>query len=106
MMATVIYLCLAILAAAAALALGRLLKGPTVLDRIIGFDLVAICIVGMMVVLSVWWNTHLFIEIMLIFSLLGFVGTVAFVCYLHNHPAKLKAGKKGPRARKKKAPHV
>lgn len=91
MMSAVIFLCLSLLASAAAMALVRILKGPSILDRIIGFDLVSICIVGMMIVLSVWWQTHLFIEIMLIFSLLGFVGTVAFVSYLHNDPTKLRS---------------
>ncbi|GAT33631.1 multicomponent K+:H+ antiporter subunit F [Terrimicrobium sacchariphilum] len=97
MMTIVVILALALLIAASMLALVRVLMGPTIIDRIIAFDLVAISIVGMMVILSVWWKTQLFIEIMLIFSLLGFVGTVAFVCYLHNDPSKLKrVGKKEP----------
>jgi multisubunit Na+/H+ antiporter MnhF subunit len=82
MIATCITICLVLLAAAALLALHRVIVGPTVLDRIVGFDMVAICIVGMVVLLSVLWDTDLFIELMLIFSLLGFVGTVAFVSYL------------------------
>lgn len=90
MMHLIIYASIALLAGTISLALWRLLAGPSILDRIIAFDLVALAIVGLMVLLSVWWNTHLFIEIMLIFSLLGFVGTIAFVCYLHNDPTKLK----------------
>jgi multisubunit Na+/H+ antiporter MnhF subunit len=75
-------ICLILLATAALIALYRLVAGPTVLDRIVAFDMIAICIVGMMVLLSVLWRTQLFLELMLIFSLLGFVGTVAFVSYL------------------------
>lgn len=90
MMELVIYACLTLLAGAIVMALWRLLAGPSILDRIIAFDLVALSIVGMMVLFSVLWKTHLFIEIMLIFSLLGFVGTVAFVCYLYNDPTKLR----------------
>jgi multisubunit Na+/H+ antiporter MnhF subunit len=75
-------ICLLLLAIAALIALYRLITGPTVLDRIVAFDMVAICIVGKMVLLSVLWKTQLFLELMLIFSLLGFVGTVAFVSYL------------------------
>lgn len=91
MMTLVAIFCLGLLLASTVMALGRLLAGPSILDRIIAFDLVAISIVGLMVLLSVWWKTHLFVEIMLIFSLLGFVGTVAFVCYLHNDPSRLKS---------------
>lgn len=104
MMTFVAPVCLVLLLAATILALGRLLAGPSILDRIISFDLVAIGIVGMMVLLSVWWKTHLFVEIMLIFSLLGFVGTVAFVCYLHNDPAKLKTKLRDKRTEEKSKP--
>jgi multisubunit Na+/H+ antiporter MnhF subunit len=65
------------------LGLARLVKGPTVLDRILSFDLIATSIVGMIVLLSVLWQTPLYLELVLIFSLLGFVGTVAFVFHLH-----------------------
>jgi len=72
-----------ILGLATLLALRRVFSGPSVLDRIIGFDAGAICMIGMMVLLSVRWKTGILIEIMLIFSLLGFVGTIAFVSYLN-----------------------
>lgn len=72
-----------ILGLATLLALRRVFSGPSVLDRIIGFDAGAICMIGMMVLLSVRWKTGILIEIMMIFSLLGFVGTIAFVSYLN-----------------------
>jgi multicomponent Na+:H+ antiporter subunit F len=72
-----------ILSAATILALRRVFTGPSVLDRIIGFDAGAICMIGMMALLSIRWKTGLLIEIMMIFSLLGFVGTIAFVSYLN-----------------------
>lgn len=90
----VVLLCFVLLTATAGMALFRLLSGPTIVDRIIGFDLLATSIGGMIILLSIWWKTHLFIEIMLIFSLLGFVGTVAFVSYLHNNPSKLRGRKR------------
>lgn len=88
-----VLLCFVLILATAAMAVWRLLSGPSIVDRIIGFDLLATSIGGMIVLLSVWWKTHLFIEIMLIFSLLGFVGTVAFVSFLHNNPGKLRGRK-------------
>lgn len=65
------------------LGLVRLARGPTVLDRILAFDLIATSAVGMVVLLSVKWQTAVYLELILIFSLLGFVGTVAFVFHLH-----------------------
>ncbi len=88
---TVVPICLFLLVISALLALRRLLIGPTIIDRIVGFDMTTVCIIGMMVLLSVWWDTHLFIEIMLIFSLLGFVGAIAYVSYLHLHPGKIRS---------------
>ena len=83
MIETCTFISFVILSAATLLALRRTFKGPSVLDRIIGFDAGAICMIGMMVLLSVRWKTGLLIEIMMIFSLLGFVGTIAFVSYLN-----------------------
>jgi len=68
----------------------RMAVGPTILDRIIAFDMVAISTVALMGILSIRWDTDLFLELILIFSLLGFFGTVALVFYLQrtyaSHP--------------------
>ncbi|RYD61804.1 MAG: K+/H+ antiporter subunit F [Verrucomicrobiaceae bacterium] len=84
MINTVIYICYVQLAIAAFFALKRLLQGPTMLDRTIGFDMLTTTTVGTVVLVSVSRHTQIYIELMLIFSLLGFVGTVAFVSYLHS----------------------
>jgi multisubunit Na+/H+ antiporter MnhF subunit len=65
------------------LGLVRLARGPTVLDRVLAFDLIATCAVGMILLLSIQWDTSLYLELILIFSLLGFLTTVAFVFYLN-----------------------
>ncbi len=90
-------LCFLILSAAIVLALCRLMAGPTVLDRVIGFDLASTCLVGMIGLASVLWNTDLFIEIMMIFALLGFVATISFVSFLSTRPEKLDPGDASPR---------
>lgn len=60
----------------------RLVRGPTVIDRIMAFDAVVLCAVGLIVLLSRTWETPLFLELILIVSCLGFFGTVALVSYL------------------------
>ena len=84
----VIYICFAALTLAIVCALVRLRRGPSVLDRILAFDLIATCVVGMVVLLSVKWNTPMYLEAILIVSLLGFFTTVAFVFYLYGGKSK------------------
>ena len=83
-----VLVCSVPLGIASVLAIWRLMRGPSVLDRIIGFDLLTVCIVGMMALVSIWWKTQVYIEMMIIYSLIGFIGTVTFVSYLHNYTAR------------------
>jgi multicomponent K+:H+ antiporter subunit F len=78
----VLIICFAALTLSILCGLYRLAMGPSVLDRIMAFDLIATCAVGKVVLLSIWWNTPVYIELVLIFSLLGFFGAVAFVYHL------------------------
>ena len=83
MMIFVVNLSFSILTIAVLMGLYRLAKGPTVLDRVMAFDLVATCIVGMIILLSIRWRTSMYLELIIIFCLLGFLTTVAYVIYLH-----------------------
>lgn len=83
MIETTLSICFVILACAALLALWRVIAGPRVLDRVMAYDSAAISIIGMMVLLSIRWRSELLIETIMIFSLLGFMGSIAFVCYLN-----------------------
>jgi len=73
----------AVLTVSILLGLYRLARGPHVIDRVMAFDLITSCAVGMIVLLSIQWNTPLYLELILIVSLLGFLTTIAFVFYLN-----------------------
>jgi len=60
----------------------RMAHGPTVVDRILAFDAIVLCAVGLTALQSRWWQSELYIELVLIISSLGFFGTVAFVFFL------------------------
>lgn len=60
----------------------RLARGPSVVDRILAFDAVVLCAVGLTATLSREWNTEHYVELILIVSSLGFFSTVAFVFFL------------------------
>jgi len=77
----VIHICFATLFFVMVCGFVRLRRGPSVLDRILAFDLIATCVVAMVVLLSVKWSTPMYLEAILIVSLLGFFTTVAFVYY-------------------------
>ena len=75
----------AIAAVALAMALcgWRLLRGPSLPDRILALDTLAINAVALVVLLGIRWQTAMLFEAALIIAMLGFVSTVAlarFVC--------------------------
>lgn len=82
MITTILDLASILLTVAILCGLVRMALGPTVIDRIMAFDLITTSSVGMIVLLSIRWETPLYMELILIFSLLGFFGTVVFVHYL------------------------
>lgn len=89
---------LLILAGTALCGIYRLFVGPSRVDRILSFDMIAISAVAMISVLSLKGRTPEFLELILLFSLLGFFGTVILVFYEHkSHPGpedvKYKEGK-------------
>lgn len=71
-----------LLALCIVLGLFRMARGPTVLDRILAFDLITTSAVGIIALLSIQWRTTDYIELILIYTLLGFSGATAFVFYL------------------------
>lgn len=82
MTALFLQLSLAILLTSMLLGFWRLARGPTVVDRILAFDAVVLCAVGLITVLSRVWQSDFYLELILIISSLGFFGTVAFVLFL------------------------
>lgn len=60
----------------------RLLRGPTVPDRVLALDTLYLAVVALVVMLGLRWQTPLLFEAALIVALLGFVGTVALARYL------------------------
>lgn len=64
----------------------RLIKGPTVFDRIVALDLISTQLIAVIGVLSMLLQTVYFLEVILVITLLVFVGTVAYAKYLQGGP--------------------
>jgi len=60
----------------------RLLRGPTLPDRILALDTLYINALALLVVLGIHLADRLLYEVALLIGLLGFVGTVALAKYL------------------------
>jgi multicomponent K+:H+ antiporter subunit F len=64
------------------LATWRLLRGPTLPDRILALDTLYVNSMAVLILVGMRFNTELFFEAALIIAMLGFVGTVALAKYL------------------------
>ncbi len=67
---------------AASLGLWRVARGPSTLDRMLGFDLVTVTLAGLVLVFSALTGEGAYIEAVLVLSALGFLTTVAYFYYL------------------------
>lgn len=81
-MSTIFIICYLVLFAAILCSVVRFSLGPTTLDRILAFDIIAISSIGIIIVFSIQKQTIFFLDIILIYCLLGFASTVAFINYL------------------------
>lgn len=68
--------------AAAVLNLVRLLRGPTVLDRIVALDTLYVNAVALLIVMGIRADSKVHFEAALLIALMGFVGTVALAKYM------------------------
>lgn len=75
-------LSLNIFAVAMLLAMLRLLKGPSLADRVVALDLVAALVVGIVAVYAVSTDQPMLLRVAILVALVVFVGTVAFAFLL------------------------
>ncbi|SDQ88237.1 cation:proton antiporter [Pseudovibrio sp. Tun.PSC04-5.I4] len=62
----------------------RIIKGPTLPDRIVGLDLLVVVAIGLIATVGVGSSYTLYIDISLALGLVGFLATVAFARFLLN----------------------
>ena len=60
----------------------RFLKGPTLSDRVVAFDVMSIMGVSLLVLLAVYFQRSLYLDIALVFGLIGFLGSTIFGRYI------------------------
>jgi multicomponent K+:H+ antiporter subunit F len=82
MLSLIIPIAFAFVAAALALSLWRLLRGPSAPDRILALDTLYVNTIALLVLLGIHLGSALYFEAALLIALMGFVGTVALCKYL------------------------
>jgi multisubunit Na+/H+ antiporter MnhF subunit len=82
MLATMTQLALVTLGVALLLAVARLVKGPTLPDRIVAMDLAGVLVVGIIVVLAGSTDVRATLDAAMVIALIGFVGTIAYATYV------------------------
>jgi len=73
---------LATLGVALLVAVVRVVKGPTLPDRVVAMDLVGVLVVGLIVVLAASTQVPATLDAAIVIALIGFVGTVAYATYV------------------------
>jgi multicomponent Na+:H+ antiporter subunit F len=71
-----------VLIGAIALCLYRVMKGPTVADRVVAIEIMGVIVVGICVVLSISTGKAYLIDIGIAWIILSFIGTLTMAKYL------------------------
>lgn len=84
----VLFLAVALLAAAAACVLYRLVKGPALLDRVLASDVLLAIVAAAVCVDMVWRKNTDYLVLTVMISLVGFLASVTFARFVQNRPAQ------------------
>lgn len=60
----------------------RVIKGPSIPDRVIALDALGINLIAVIALISILLDTYAFLEVILLLGILAFIGTVAMAKYL------------------------
>ncbi|MCP1647129.1 K+/H+ antiporter subunit F [Pseudomonas sp. GD04087] len=82
MLGIVIPICLVLLGIAVLLTVARLVRGPSVADRILALDTLSVEAIALIVLFGIWKGSGLYFEAALLIAVMGFVSTVALCKFL------------------------
>ncbi|MCJ7840082.1 Na(+)/H(+) antiporter subunit F1 [Lederbergia sp. NSJ-179] len=69
---------LSLFGVAIAIALYRIIKGPSIPDRVIALDMIGVNLIAVIAVISIALKTKAFLEVILVIGILSFISTIAF----------------------------
>lgn len=77
-----LFVVLPLLGVAIVAAFVRLVRGPSLPDRVVAFDLLAAIGIGVLTAHAIETNQAVFVDITIVLALVSFLGTVGFAVYL------------------------
>ncbi|MTD31094.1 Na(+)/H(+) antiporter subunit F1 [Planomicrobium sp. YIM 101495] len=82
MMEIVLTIALSLYILAILLALYRIIRGPSMPDRVVALDMIGVNLISAVAVFSVALSTHAFLEVILIVGILAFISTIALARFV------------------------
>lgn len=80
---TLTYFALPVLGLSFLLVFLRLIKGPSIPDRVVALDLITMIIIGFICCYALFADNLVFLDIATVLALIGFLGTVGFSYFLN-----------------------
>ncbi len=81
-MTYIFYITIVLLALGMLFAIIRFIKGPTAGDRTVALDTITTLMVAGMVVMAAVFDRFIYVDVALIYSVLGFIGVIVIARYL------------------------
>ncbi|MFD2114713.1 Na(+)/H(+) antiporter subunit F1 [Paenibacillus yanchengensis] len=78
----ILIVCMMLLAVSIAIALIRVMRGPTLPDRILALDSISYSIIAIVALLSIMLDSRAYMETILLIGILAFVSTIALCRFL------------------------
>jgi multicomponent Na+:H+ antiporter subunit F len=75
-----------------ALTVLRLLRGPTVADRVVALDMLALLGIGFIGTAAIATRQYAFLDVAIALALIGFLATVAFARYIYREALRRRDG--------------
>ena len=74
--------CLAVLAIALAITCARLVRGPTLSDRVVALELISTIFVGVVAVWAILSRQTIYLDVGIVLALVSFLSAVAFARFM------------------------
>ena len=84
----IFFFILPLLSVAVFCAFNRLVRGPSLPDRVVALDLLATLVIGIIAVYSIATGQSAYLDVAIILALIAFLGTVAFAYYIQRGESK------------------
>lgn len=82
MIKTMLIISMVFFAIAIALALFSIIRGPSLPDRVISLDFITVNLISAIALVSVYFHTKAYLEVILILGILAFISTIALAKFV------------------------